>query len=175
MITQLRVMHQELCVGRLVQNRLGQILFQYEPSWLKGGFNLAPASMPFEALAHPAARTTFDNLHGVFNDSLPDGWGLLLMDRALKQHKNLDRAHITPLDRLAYLGSRCMGALAYEPELLPHHDLQAFELADMAKESMSVLSGETDQVLESLRINAGSPGGARPKATVAFSANMQVC
>ena len=175
MITQLRVMHQELCVGRLVQNRLGQILFQYEPSWLKGGFNLAPASMPFDALAHPAARTIFDNLHGVFNDSLPDGWGLLLMDRALKQHKNLDRAQITPLDRLAYLGRRCMGALAYEPELLPHHDQLAFELADIAKESMSVLSGETDQVLESLRINAGSPGGARPKATVAFSENMQVC
>ena len=27
----------------------------------------------------------FSGLYGLFNDSLPDGWGLLLMDRAFRQ------------------------------------------------------------------------------------------
>ena len=173
MITRLRVFYGLRSVGQLAQNTLGQILFQYEPSWLKDGFNLAPASMPFDGFAHPAARPIFDHLHGVFNDSLPDGWGLLLMDRAFKQHKQLDRAQITPLDRLAYLGNRCMGALAYEPDLMPNVQTQAMDLVALAKESMGVIRGEVALVVESLRIHGGSPGGARPKVTLAFSADMK--
>ena len=175
MITRLRVFYGLRCVGQLAQNTLGQILFQYEPSWLKDGFNLAPASMPFDGFAHPAARPIFDHLHGVFNDSLPDRWGLLLMDRAFKQHKQLDRAQITPLDRLAYLGNRCMGALAYEPDLMPNVQTQAMDLVALAKESMGVIRGEVALVVESLRIHGGSPGGARPKVTLAFSEDMKHC
>ncbi len=175
MITHLRVFYGLRCVGQLAQNTLGQIFFQYEPSWLKEGFNLAPASMPFDAFAHPAARPIFDHLHGVFNDSLPDGWGLLLMVRAFKQHKQLDPAQITPLDRLAYLGNRCMGALTYQPDLMPSVQTQAMDLVALAKASMAVIRGEAAQVLESLRIHGGSPGGARPKITLAFSADMKYC
>jgi serine/threonine-protein kinase HipA len=87
-------------VGVLAQNR-GEIRFQYDKGWLTHGFDLAPGSMKFDALANLAPRSVFAGLHGPFNDSLPDGWGLLLMERALKQHNNLDPADITPLHRLA--------------------------------------------------------------------------
>ena len=118
----------------------------------------------------------FQGLHGVFNDSLPDGWGVLLMDRALKKHLNLERSQITPLDRLAYMGHRSMGALEYQPELLPEHqDGKMIDLENIAAQSEKVLHGETSDVLEELRICGGSPGGARPKVTVAFSDNMQNC
>ena len=175
MIQRLRVFYGQQCVGQLAQNTRGQILFQYEPSWLKEGFNLAPASMPFDGLAHPAARPIFDHLHGVFNDSLPDGWGLLLMDRAFKLYKQLDRAQITPLDRLAYLGDRCMGALTYEPVLWPPIQTPEADLLALAKASMGVIHGEAAQVLESLSVHGGSPGGARPKVTLAFSEDMKHC
>ena len=68
-----------------------------------------------------------------------------------------------------------MGALAYEPELLPEKDGQVIDLADIAAQSEKVLRGETSDVLEELRICGGSPGGARPKVTVAFSEDMTGC
>jgi serine/threonine-protein kinase HipA len=175
MIPLLRVLHEGTLVGELAENVMGAIVFQYDRGWLENGFDLAPASVPFDRLANPAARLAFDGLPGVFNDSLPDGWGLLLMDRVLKKHKNLDRAQITPLDRLAYMGHRPMGAMEYEPALLPEQDGQVIDLADIAAQSEKVLHGETSDILEELRICGGSPGGARPKVTVAFSEDMATC
>lgn len=174
MISTLRVLYQDQLIGQLAEKQ-GDIVFQYDSAWLEGGFNLAPSAMPFDANAHSAARPDFNRLHGVFNDSLPDGWGLLLMDRILKKHKNLDRSQITPLDRLAYLGHRCMGALEYKPELLPEQEHQKIDLSDIAAQSELVLEGETAEVLEELRICGGSPGGARPKVTVALSDRMDEC
>jgi serine/threonine-protein kinase HipA len=57
----------------------------------------------------------FDGLHGVFNDSLPDGWGRLLLDRTVEKH-GLRRGQLNKLDRLAYVGQNGMGALSYEPD-----------------------------------------------------------
>lgn len=174
MISLLRVLCGGKSVGQLAEKR-GSIVFQYDPAWLESGFDLAPSSMPFDGFVHPAARLDFQGLHGVFNDSLPDGWGLLLMDRALKKHRNLDRSQITPLDRLAYMGHRGMGALEYRPELLPEKDGQTIDLADIAAQSEKVFQGETADVLEELRICGGSPGGARPKVTVALTEDMEHC
>ena len=46
----------------------------------------------------------FDGLFGLFNSSLPDGWGCLLLDRKLRK---TGRAYteITPLDRLSLIGT----------------------------------------------------------------------
>lgn len=171
----LRVLYDSQLVGHLAEGPGRPIVFQYAPTWLEKGFDLAPASIPFDERANPAERPEFAGLPGAFNDSLPDGWGLLLMDRALKAYKGLDRAQITPLDRLAYMGHRCMGALEYQPELLPAQNGHVLDLAAIADQSDKLLHGETSGVLEELRICGGSPGGARPKVTVAFSDDMQVC
>lgn len=172
----LRVTHCGDLVGQLAADANGAVAFQYDPLWLKNGFDLAPGSVPFDGKANKSVRPAeFDGLPGVFYDSLPDGWGLLLMDRALKQRRGLDRAQITPLDRLAYMGRRCMGALEYLPALLPEREAGEINLADIALQSERILTGESTEVLEELRIHGGSPGGARPKVTVAFSADLGVC
>ncbi len=160
MISLLHVLSGGKPVGRLAEKQ-GSIVFQYDPAWLESGFDLAPGSMPFNEQANPPARLDFQGLHGVFNDSLPDGWGLLLMDRVLRKHRNLDRTQITPLDRLAYMGLRSMGALEYRPELLPEQDGKTIDLADIAEQSEKFLHGETPDVLDELRICGGSPGGGR--------------
>jgi serine/threonine-protein kinase HipA len=174
MIPKLRVLCNGKPVGQLAEKG-GKIVFQYDSAWLDDGFDLAPDSLEFDGVANHARRMEFQGLHGVFNDSLPDGWGLLLMDRVLKQHHNLERPQITPLDRLAYMGHRCMGALEYLPELLPEQDGKLIDLADIAAQSEKILRGETHDVLEEVRICGGSPGGARPKVTVAFSEDMGSC
>lgn len=89
-------------VGRLAQdpNERGAIWFQYDAQWLKSGYALSPFQ-PFalKTQAFKPLSKVFDGLHGVFNDALPDGWGLLLMDRALKRTLDWERHDIEPLDR----------------------------------------------------------------------------
>ena len=103
-------------VGTLAQSERGQIWFEYDPTWIKSGFAVSPmASFELKSGAFKATNNNFDGLHGVFNDALPDGWGLLLMDRALKNKFGWDVHEITPLDRLAYIGNRAMGALEFKP------------------------------------------------------------
>ena len=57
----------------------------------------------------------FDGLYGVFSDSLPDGWGRLLVDRMLNS-QNINPRKINPLSRLAIVGETGMGTLSYKPE-----------------------------------------------------------
>jgi len=162
-------------VGELGQEPGGRIAFQYDPKWLLEGFDLSPGSLNFEGLPQSPMRGVFDGLHGVFNDSLPDGWGLLLMDRVLQERMGLNRSQITPLHRLAYIGDRGMGAIEYAPMLLGGEDASLVDLSQLALQAEGVLMGSTEEVLKELRILGGSPGGARPKVTVAFSKDMKSC
>ena len=78
-VEQLKVMRGADWVGTLAMADKGNIIFEYAPNWLSAGFDLAPRSLAFNHLPQLAREPLFDGLHGVFNDSLPDGWGLLLI------------------------------------------------------------------------------------------------
>jgi serine/threonine-protein kinase HipA len=170
-VQQVLVMHDGMTVGKLHAGpKRGEITFQYDASWLSNGFDLAPNSLAFTNVTQIAPDPLFHGLHGVFAASLPDGWGLLLMDREFKRQLNWSPNEISPLDRLAYLGTRAMGALEYRPEM----DLAIDEHVDLPTMLNSVnilLQGEQTEVLQQLYIQGGSPGGARPKVTVARSKN----
>jgi len=85
-VTALHVMLQGSRVGELVDIPRKGLYFSFDPSWLLKGFNLAPLHMEFSSRPQLAADTTlFNGLHGAFSDSLPDGWGLLLMDRFFRR------------------------------------------------------------------------------------------
>lgn len=58
----------------------------------------------------------FGDLFGVFADSLPDGWGRLLVDRLMMKN-HIDPATVGSLNRLAIVGDSGMGALSYRPEM----------------------------------------------------------
>jgi serine/threonine-protein kinase HipA len=119
-------------VGVLAITGKGCIIFEYAPQWLSTGFDLAPRSLTFNGLPQVAKDPLFDGLHGVFNDSRPDGWGLLLMDREFNNRLGWSRNQITPLDRLAYIGNRAMGALSYEPEYEKEHIEDTVDLSLLA-------------------------------------------
>lgn len=111
-INQLKVSMAGSPVGELGMDTRGRIYFQYDTAWLKSGFDLSPNTLAFHATPQLSPEPQeFSGLHGVFYDSLPDGWGLLLMDRAFREQAGWQAHEITPLDRLAYIGSRAMGAL----------------------------------------------------------------
>jgi serine/threonine-protein kinase HipA len=165
------VLHEGRAVGKLhTGSNRGEILFQYDVAWLATGFDLAPGSLELTNEPQIARAPLFHGLHGVFAASLPDGWGMLLMDREFKRQHNWSPNEILPLDRLAYMGSRAMGALEYRPEMgLTIND--HVDLPLILNSVEEVLRGEQTEVLQQLQIQGGSPGGARPKVTVARSKN----
>src|SRR5690349_17351435 len=93
-----------------------KIFFEYASDFLASGFELSPFKLPLKPGILVCEDRVFEGLFGVFNDSLPDGWGRLLLDRKLLS-LGINPGTLTPLDRLAYVGSNGMGALVYEPEI----------------------------------------------------------
>lgn len=155
-------------VGRLaIQDR--RILFEYEPEFLASGLQLSPfqlSARPGIILSNPVI---FDGLFGVFNDSLPDGWGRLLLDRKVEAAGIL-RGSLTQLDRLAYVGKHGMGALSYEPERdNAEDDATVLQLDKLAADAAIVLEGEEGAVVDKLLKLNGASSGARPKIVAQVS------
>lgn len=150
-------------VGELAQNKQG-VYFQYHHHYLARFANLSPFNLHFDPSLQLAPKVPHCGLHGAFSDSLPDGWGLLLMDRIFKQAGILS-AQVTAMDRLSFVGDRAMGALSYQPnsELYRQDDDQIFTIAELGLQAQALFDGQTTEVLQAL-VNAGSSGGARPKA-----------
>ncbi len=161
-------------VGKLVEqgNQSGAILFQYAPEFIDSGIEISPFKLPLGPEVREDPRRTFDGLFGVFNDSLPDGWGLLLLDRALRK-KGLSLNSCLPLQRLAMMGTHGMGALEYTPasgdaDAAAGEPVSVAELDSLAEESLRVLrdapvdAGQLDRLIQ---LN-GSSAGARPKILV---------
>lgn len=155
-------------VGRLAL-RKRQILFEYDPEFLASGIELSPFKLPLRAGVSTASDTIFDGLHGVFNDSLPDGWGRLLLDRTVERH-GIGRSQLNALDRLAYVGRNGMGALSYEPDRSGESGNDTpLALDRLAEETAIMLAGESEEVFEEMLSLNGSSAGARPKIVAQVS------
>ncbi len=158
----------EIEVGELVlSNR--KIYFKYNSGFLTRGLNISPVKLPFSGDIVSTDSEPFEGLYGVFNDSLPDGWGKLLLDRSLSS-KGINIAQLTPLDRLAFVGSNGMGALVYKPEIKSDKSTSAVPELDIIAHKMSqVLQGKSSEIIEELIILGGSSGGARPKILIGYN------
>ena len=100
-------------VGTLFKNdKNNKFYFEYDILFLDKKINISP----FRLKLDKGVQQNLDNyppeIFGVFNDSLPDGWGMLLMDRFFRK-ENISGNNINTLDRLAYISDRGMGALTY--------------------------------------------------------------
>jgi serine/threonine-protein kinase HipA len=157
-------------VGRLAL-RQRQILFEYDTEFLASGIEISPLKLPLKPGVFTSPDAIFDGLYGVFNDSLPDGWGRLLLDRTVEKH-GVRRGQLNPLDRLAYVGRTGMGALSYEPDRSQEADKdEPLALDRLAEESAIMLTGESEEVFEELLRLSGSSAGARPKIVAQVSAD----
>ncbi|HEX8887351.1 MAG TPA: type II toxin-antitoxin system HipA family toxin, partial [Noviherbaspirillum sp.] len=99
-------------------------------------------------------------------DALPDGWGVLLMDRFFSRQFGRQPHQVSPLDRLAFLGERAMGALAFESATDITMETPDLELLALARQVQAVVADRDTAVLKQLLLLGGSPQGARPKALV---------
>ena len=146
-----------------------KVMFEYEPAWKAGNIELAPFKLPNRQGDFQFDRQQLiHGLPGLFADSLPDGWGLLIMDRFFTR-QGVDRYTISPLDRLAYLGNHAMGALTYHPSMESDTTVEAIKIGETAREAYQLFAGTIEEAGRLLAKIGGSPGGARPKALIGIS------
>lgn len=146
-----------------------RLFFEYSPSWLQRKLELSPFTLPAKPGLMEHKQREFGPLFGLFDDSLPDGWGLLLMDRYFRS-LGLNPPSISPLDRLLYLGRSTMGALTYHPAAeqdIPENTV--LDLHELASQSQQIFAGAENEVLPLLLRAGGSPGGARPKVLIGYN------
>ena len=171
-------------LGTLAQGG-GALLFEYSAQAIERaaqrGLEFSPlhAQVPKIGSRHPAlgGPPHFCGLPGFIADALPDGWGMLLMDRAFRK-VGRDVATVTVLERLAVVGASAMGALEFEPaDPLQAQALGVVALQELARETQRVLADQQEQTpaeqLHRLMALGGSPQGARPKALLRWSPSIQ--
>lgn len=156
---------EQVLVGTLAeQERV--LYFEYDSAFIAKPLPISPFKLPVRPGVFEHREREFGDVFGVFNDSLPDGWGLLLMDREFRKRGH-DPAGLSVLDRLAYIGTRGMGSLTYHPPAATDDEGDLLiDLDELARQAERVLEGSTEEILPALRIAGGSPGGARPKVLV---------
>lgn len=132
----------------------------------KDAVPIDPFSLPLSDRSIETAR--LEGLHGALRDASPDGWGRLVIDRAL------GRSDLDELDYLLEGPEDRFGALGFGPETDPpaagrsyNRSLQLRELRDAARR---IEAGESPATfpdnLQALVAPGTSLGGARPKAVV---------
>ncbi len=161
-LNKLEIFYHDRPVGimALYQNRLAA--FEYNGDWLAEGFSISPFSLSLEKKVFMPKVIPFEGLFGVFADSLPDGWGQLLVDRLMRKN-GLEPRMVGSLERLAIVGSSGMGALTYRPVITVEKSQGEMSLDEIARECEKILNTDTSENLDYLFAKGGSSGGARPK------------
>ena len=158
----LKVFYNDKLVGTLAKTPDRLVAFEYDNEWLATGFSISPFSLPLQKKVYLPKFEPFEGLFGVFNDSLPDGWGRLLVDRLLLKN-NIIPSEIDNLNRLAVVQESGMGALTYQPEHKFETPNQESDYDKLAQECSKILESQNSDNLDELFKLGGSSGGARPK------------
>ena len=156
-----------LPVGRLAMAR-GLAVLEWSPETIAAGHRIDPIFYPAEPGLHAARGRTFEGLHGFLADSLPDAWGRLLMKRRLEK-LGVRLEALSPVDRLAVVGTVGRGALVYHPATTPHDDAVTIDLDKLAEQSRALILGDEGALIETLAQLGGASGGARPKVHIGFA------
>ena len=163
-VRQIEVVYANRLVGRLALTKEGMCAFEYSTEWLHSGFSISPFELPLRSGVFIAKPRPFEGGFGVFDDCMPDGWGLLILDRYL-QRKRINPRTLTLLDRLAMVGTTGRGALEFYPNKGTVSKKGYADIEMLAYEAQQILDSNdyTGRGVEELQQRGGSPGGARPK------------
>ncbi len=159
-------------VGKLMwDGRKSNSIFAYNPKFIESGLDIAPLT---HSVKSPSALNPiwgsrdgriYHSLPPFIADSLPDNWGDKVFNRWAVQQR-VRRHELTPLEQLAYIGRRGMGAFEFEPEVDMNDTAESLKiklLAELAeriyrqRDEMSVIQDEnlTIQALFEIGTSAG--------------------
>lgn len=153
-------------VGYLAEIESSVIGFQYDDKWVKSGFPISPLSLPLSDTVYVSKKELFAGLYGVFWDSLPDGWGELLVNRFLSR-KGINPNRLSILTKLSLISKNGLGGLTYEPSQPFDSENGDLNLDELSKEVEKILNDNGEDFdLDTVYRLGGSSGGARPKAHI---------
>ena len=193
MIQSLDVLLWGVKVGTLVsytEKYNEKVCFYYDAEFLKRGLDIAPLRASIRSAAVQSGLPVYadsDKLYGglpsFIADSLPDRWGNKVFDRWARLH-NIATRNLSALDRLAYIGSRGMGALEFVPAMARDMEhpfkIEIAELYSLAQATLDEahslkVSLQPDLMIESLFKVGTSAGGRRPKAIINLNPHTREC
>lgn len=169
-------------IGRLAWHESRKLAyFNYNPEFIRENLDVAPLvasirnPMSTRAIFGETERI-YQKLPSFIADSLPDAWGNQLFEQWRRQNHISDR-NVTPLEKLAFIGKRGMGALEFIPEIdrgPVTDDINIKALADLAekiqneRENIRIEANE-ELTLRSLITVGTSAGGRQPKGIIAIN------
>ena len=156
------VMYHGRKVGTLSMGSHSCCQFEYDRAWLREGFSISPLQLPLKAGLFSAQWQPFNGNFGIFEDSLPGGYGEHLLRKVLRR-EGVDYDSLSPVQRLSIVGNSGMGALCYVPESKIGEHLSTLTLDEMQALALDVLSERTDEGSDLLLAGSGNSGGVRPK------------
>ena len=142
-------------------NRLN--VFEYDKTWIADGFSISPLELPLKPGIFIAKPQPFYGNFGIFEDSLPDGYGRYLLHKALVR-KGINDSELSSLDRLAIVSDNGMGALTYSPVFKLEQEEPRTDFDRLQQIALEVLREQQDNDAGRLLYHSGNSGGARPKA-----------
>ncbi len=173
-------------VGRLFwDERKGVSVFAYSKEFLAGGLDVSPldmstsavnAAIPVEGSRERADIEKYCGLPPFISDSLPDKWGNDVFV-TWAQKNGHDPEKVSPVHKLAFIGSRGMGALEFYPQedvAMSTAALEIDEIIELASKitddrAAARILAEEEITLQSLYLVGTSAGGQRKKAIVAMN------
>lgn len=156
------VMYHGRKVGTLSMGNRSCCQFEYDHAWLREGFSISPLLLPLKPGLFSAPWQPFSGNFGIFEDSLPGGYGEYLLRKVLRR-EGIEYGSLTPVQRLSLVGSSGMGALCYIPESKIGGSTNDLSLDEMQTLALEVLSERTDKGSDLLLFGSGNSGGVRPK------------
>lgn len=169
-------------VGRLsIDPRRALPYFEYNREWFETGLDISPlnASIKLPQNMRPifgASEKIYQKLPPFLADSLPDAWGNELFEQ-WRQQQGIKLGEITPLDKLAFIGKRAMGALEFQPEtsnFVSKESLDLKALIDLANQiytqrEQAHIHPDESLTMQALLAVGTSAGGRQPKAIIAIN------
>jgi serine/threonine-protein kinase HipA len=158
--------------------RRKRAICSYDKDFLSQGIDIAPLTasihnprykLPFWG---EADRDIFSGLPAFVSDSLPGGWGNAVYQSWVAEH-HLSSSQVTPVDKLAFIGKRGMGALEFEPAI-PIEESRDIALRDLYLRAQEILANREASIATAQQVNMDvlyevgtSAGGNHAKAIIA--------
>lgn len=163
-VNTIEVIWNDLLVGRLALTKDRLCAFEYSNEFINNGISISPFELPLQKGVMIAKRNQFEGGFGVFDDCLPDGWGLLILNRYL-QKKGIKIGTLSLLERLCIVGSGGRGALEFRPENKLTQNIDYTDFENLSMEAEHILDSDDFNInsIDEFLHRGGSPGGARPK------------
>ena len=156
----------------------GFYAFSYTPEFVSTGIEPSPLQMPLSNetyLFTDLPEQTYKQLPAMLSDALPDDFGNALINRYMAD-QGIEAPDVTPLDRLAYMSHRAMGALVFKPARGPRTQTPtSIELGSLVEQARQAVTGvvtddaQANAALRSIIEVGTSAGGARAKAVIAWN------